>query len=411
MQAVRRRRDEEHGIAIMLRQLRKLDMRRLWLIFAQTATVFLAILFVVSTLRPDLLPQPRPQVVTIREPAPAAPRPISADSGQNLPGLSDAAARAMPAVVNIFTRKELKIARLPYMNDPYYQKFFGHLFGSEAPRSSSLGSGVVVSSEGYVLTNNPVVEGADEIELALMDGRKIAARIVGVDPDTDLAVLKTEEKGLPAITFGSPDKARVGDLVLAIGNPFGVGQTVTLGIVSALGRSQIGINTYENFIQTDAAINPGNSGGALVDSNGHLIGLNTAIFSRTGGSLGIGFAIPVSVVRHVMESIITAGAVTRGWIGIELQNLTPELAESFRAPRGRGVLVASVMRNGPAEEAGMRAGDVLITVDGKPVNDMSTLLNLVADLKPGTQTALTVLRNRTEVQLNATVGRRPTPVQ
>src|SRR5262245_33019921 len=233
-------------------------LRRLWLIFAQTATVFLAILFVVSTLRPDLLPQPRTQVVTIREPAPSvATRPIAATEGvQGLSGLSDAAARAMPAVVNIFTRKELKTALLPYMNDPYYRKFFGHLFAPEAPRSSSLGSGVIVSSEGYVLTNNHVVDGADEIELALIDGRKIAARIVGVDPDTDLAVLKTEEKGLPAITFGPPDKARVGDAVLAIGNPFGVGQTVTFGIVSALGRTQIGINTYENFIQTDAAINP-----------------------------------------------------------------------------------------------------------------------------------------------------------
>jgi serine protease DegQ len=383
-------------------------MRRLWLIFAQTATVFLAILFVVSTLRPDLLPEPRGQVVTVREPALPAPRSIAAtDGGNSLSGLSDAAARAMPAVVNIFTRKELKVPRLPFMNDPNYRKFFDELLGPGAPRLSSLGSGVIVSSEGYVLTNNHVVDGADEIELALMDGRKIAARIVGVDPDTDLAVLKTEEKGLPAITFGTADKARVGDVVLAIGNPFGVGQTVTLGIVSALGRSQIGINTYENFIQTDAAINPGNSGGALVDSNGHLIGVNTAIFSRTGGSLGIGFAIPVSVARHVMESIITAGAVTRGWIGIEPQNLTPELADSFRAPRGRGVLVANVVRNGPAEEAGIRVGDVLMTVDGKPVNDMGTLLNLVAALKPGSQTALTVLRNRTEVKLNATVGRRP----
>ena len=386
-------------------------MRRLWLIFAQTATVVLAILFVVSTLRPDLLPQPRSQVVTVREATPSvAPRSIAAVEGApGASGLSDAAARAMPAVVNIFTRKELKVARLPYMNDPYYRKFFGHLFGPEAPRSSSLGSGVIVSSEGYVLTNNHVVDGADEIELALMDGRKIAARIVGVDPDTDLAVLKTEEKGLPAITFGAPDKARVGDAVLAIGNPFGVGQTVTFGIVSALGRTQIGINTYENFIQTDAAINPGNSGGALVDGNGHLIGVNTAIFSRTGGSLGIGFAIPVSVARHVMESIITSGAVTRGWIGIEPQNLTSELADSFKSPRGRGVLVANVMRHGPADDAGVRAGDVLMTLDGKPVNDMSTLLNLVAALKPGSQTAITVLRNRTEVTLNATVGRRPTP--
>jgi serine protease DegQ len=387
-------------------------MRRLWLIFAQTATVCLAVLFVVATLRPDLLPHSRGHVVTVREPAPNAvptPAALGDGAGRALLGaaLSDAAARAMPSVVNIFTTKDLKGAHLPQANDPLFRKFFGHLFGPEGQRTASLGSGVIVSAEGYVLTNNHVVEAADEIELVLMDGRRIAARIVGVDPETDLAVLKTEEKGLPAITFGPPDKARVGDIVLAIGNPFGVGQTVTFGIVSALGRSQMGINTYENFIQTDAAINPGNSGGALVDGNGHLIGVNTAIFSRTGGNLGIGFAIPVSVARHVMESIITTGAVTRGWIGIEPQNLTSDLADSLRSPRGRGVLVANVMRNGPADEAGMRPGDVLMAIDGNPVNDTGNLLNVVAALKPGTQAALTVLRNRAELKLNATVGRRP----
>jgi len=388
-------------------------MRRLWLVFAQTATICLAVLFVVTTLRPDLLPQSRSQVVTIQEPrlATAAATATPADAGvRNLPAasLSDAAARAMPSVVNIYTTKEMKVARVPQLNDPLLRKFFGQMFGESVQRASSLGSGVIIAAEGYILTNNHVVEGADEIELALMDGRRITARIAGVDPDTDLAVLKAEEKGLPAITLAAPDKARVGDVVLAIGNPFGVGQTVTSGIVSALGRSQIGINTYENFIQTDAAINPGNSGGALVDSNGHLIGLNTAIFSRTGGNLGIGFAIPVSVVRHVTESIIATGSVTRGWIGIEPKNL--DLAADTSANgAARGVLVAAVMRSGPAEEAGVRRGDVLLTVEGRAVNDTSSLLSAVAALKPGSQAALTVLRNRNEMNFSVIVGRRPTP--
>jgi len=388
-------------------------MRRLWLVFAQTATICLGVLFVVSTLRPDLLPQPRSQVVTIQEPhqpVTAVASPPAAETVVRSPptaSLSDAAARAMPAVVNIYTTKEMKIARVPQMNDPLFRKFFGHMFGESVQRASSLGSGVIIAAEGYVLTNNHVVEGADEIELALMDGRRITAKIAGVDPDTDLAVLKTEEKGLPAITLAPADKAKVGDVVLAIGNPFGVGQTVTFGIVSALGRSQIGINTYENFIQTDAAINPGNSGGALVDSNGHLIGLNTAIFSKSGGNLGIGFAIPVSVVRQVTQSIIATGSVTRGWIGIEPKNL--DTVADAGGNGARGVLVAAVMRSGPADEAGLRRGDVLLTIEGKPVNDTSSLLNAVASLKPGSQAALTVLRNRNEVNLNVTVGRRPTP--
>jgi serine protease DegQ len=388
-------------------------MRRLWLIFAQTATVSLAVLFVVATLRPDLLPHPRGQVVTIREqearpaPAPAA----TAEASARLPvsSLAEAAARAMPAVVNIYTSKELKAARIPHLNDPLFRKFFGEMFGEPKQRASSLGSGVIVSSQGYVLTNNHVVEGADEIELALMDGRRIAARIVGIDPDTDLAVLKSDETGLPAITFAPADKARVGDVVLAIGNPFGVGQTVTSGIVSALGRSQIGINTYENFIQTDAAINPGNSGGALVDSNGHLIGVNTAIFSKSGGSLGIGFAIPISVARHVMESIIATGSVTRGWIGIEPQRVDAAGSEATGRGNGRGVVIANVMRGGPADEAGVRRGDVLLEIDGKPVDDTSALLNRVATLRPGSQAALTIARNRAEQTLTVTVGRRPTP--
>ena len=391
-------------------------MRRLWLIFSQTATVCLAVLFVVSTLRPDLLDPPRNEVVKVPEPAPppqpAAPAPVSAREApvRVLPPVSlrEAAARATPSVVNVYTRKETKVSRGGPGNDPLFRRFFGSLFGESVQKVSSLGSGVIVSSDGYILTNHHVVEGADEIELALNDGRRLSARIVGVDPETDLAVLKTDAKGLPAITFAPPDKARVGDLVLAIGNPFGVGQTVTSGIVSALGRSHMGINTYENFIQTDAAINPGNSGGALVDSNGHLIGVNTAIFSRSGGNLGIGFAIPASVARSVMESIIATGTVTRGWIGVELQHVPPS-----HEPTGgkgiRGVPVANVMPSSPASQAGIRRGDVLTAIEGKPVRDTATLLDTVAALKPGSQARMTVLRDHAEMEVRVTVGRRPAP--
>ncbi|MCC7081345.1 MAG: trypsin-like peptidase domain-containing protein [Burkholderiales bacterium] len=388
-------------------------MRRLWLVFSQTATVCLAVLFVVSTLRPDLLGSPRSEVVTLHErvtyaePIPATIREQPVRT-QPAVSLRDAAARATPSVVNIFTTKETKIARIAPTNDPVFRRFFGNLFGESVQKASSLGSGVIVSANGYILTANHVVEGADEIELVLMDGRRVAARIVGVDPETDLAVLKTEQKGLPAITFAHPDKARVGDVVLAIGNPFGVGQTVTSGIVSALGRSQIGINTYENFIQTDAAINPGNSGGALVDGNGHLIGINTAIFSRGGGNLGIGFAIPVSVARSVMDSIIATGTVTRGWMGIELENVA-QTAEPAGRVSLRGVLVASVMPAGPAAQAGIRPGDLLTAIEGKPVTDTTSLLNTVAALKPGSHAALTLLRERSKIEVRVTVGRRPLP--
>jgi Do/DeqQ family serine protease len=388
-------------------------MRRLWLIFSQTATVCLAVLFVVSTLRPDLLGAPRSEVVTVHErvthtePIAAATREQPARLAPAV-SLREAAARATPSVVNIFTTKETKVARVAPTNDPLFRRFFGNLFGESVQKASSLGSGVIVSADGYILTANHVVEGADEIELALLDGRKVAARIVGVDPETDLAVLKAEHKGLPAITFAPADKARVGDVVLAIGNPFGVGQTVTSGIVSALGRSQIGMNTYENFIQTDAAINPGNSGGALVDSNGRLIGVNTAIFSRSGGNLGIGFAIPVSVARSVMDSIIATGTVTRGWMGIELQNVA-QAAEAPARTGASGVRVANVMPASPAAQAGIRPGDLLTAIEGRPVVDTTSLLNTVAALKPGSQAALTLLRERSELKVKVTVGRRPTP--
>jgi len=376
-------------------------MRKLWLIFAQTATVSLAVLFVVSTLRPDLLPWSGrgTSVVTIREASPgAAARPAG--------GYGDAARKAMPAVVNIFTSKDVKMADHPMMNDPLFRFFFGDRFDNEVQRTLSLGSGVIASAEGYILTNHHVVEAADEIEVALADGRTARAAVVGSDPESDLAVLRVTLDQLPAITFGNAEQIGVGDVVLAIGNPLGIGQTVTMGIVSAVGRG-LGINTFENFIQTDAAINQGNSGGALVDANGNLVGINTAILSRSGGSIGIGFAIPTTVARQVMDQIVQTGAVTRGWIGVEVQDLTAELAESFKLPQARGALIAGVLPGGPAEKGGVKRGDVLVAVEGSPVRDSSGMLNLVAALEPGKPAHLSVLRNQTELDLTVTVGRRP----
>jgi serine protease DegQ len=382
-------------------------LHRLWLVFAQAATVCLAVLFVVSTLRPEWLPTraaaPQVQAVvpvqTASAPAAAAaPRPAS---------YHDAVGRAAPAVVNIFTSKEAP--RNPLLSDPTFRRFFGDQFGDEAQRASSLGSGVIVSSAGYILTNHHVVEAADEIEVALPDGKKLLAKLVGNDPETDLAVLRVNAGKLPAITLGQSDALRVGDVVLAIGNPFGVGQTVTSGIVSALGRSGLHINTFENFIQTDAAINPGNSGGALVDGRGNLVGINTAIYSRSGGSMGIGFAIPVSTAKTVMEQIIKSGAVTRGWIGVEVQEITPALAESFKLAEARGAIIAGVLRGGPADKAGVRPGDVLTAINGAPVSDPTGMLNQVAALQPGSSAQMKLRRQAQTLDLAVTVGRRPKP--
>src|ERR671916_1732193 len=307
-------------------------IRKLWLVFCQTATVCVAALFVVTTLRPDLLTwNSRGGVVTIREAEPQT-------DARKVASFSDAARRAMPAVVNVYTTKETKLQRHPFMDDPVFRHFFGEQFDAQTKKSTNLGSGVIVSDQGYILTNSHVVEAADEIEVALADTRRAKARVVGTDPETDLAVLKVDLPTLPSILFGQSDQARVGDVVLAIGNPFGVGQTVTLGIISALGRSELGINTFENFIQTDAAINPGNSGGALIDAGGNLVGINTLIFSRSGVSMGIGFAIPVSTAKMVLEQIVKTGGVTRGWIGVEVQEITPTLADSFKLGGQRGAL-------------------------------------------------------------------------
>jgi serine protease DegQ len=378
-------------------------VRKLWLIFAQTATISLAVLFVVSTLRPELMSwsNGRGQVVTIREAT------ASGAEAAKAPSYNDAVARATPAVVNIFTSKDARVPFHPFMDDPLFRRFFGEQSPNERRKESSLGSGVIVSTEGYILTNHHVVEQADEIEIALSDGRRAPARVVGADPETDLAVLKSELKDVPSIAFGTADGLKVGDVVLAIGNPFGVGQTVTMGIVSALGRTHLGINTFENFIQTDAAINPGNSGGALVDASGNLIGINTAIYSRSGGSQGIGFAIPESVAKQVLQQIVSDGTVTRGWIGVEAQDLSKELADSFGLKSSSGALIAGVLRGGPAEKSGVKPGDILKEVEGKSVADVAGMLNLVAALKPGASATLSLLRNQNPLTVQVLVAKRP----
>jgi len=384
-------------------------LHRLWWIFAQTATVCLAVLFVVTTLKPEWLPEkPAAPPPVAAPPLAAPPAPVVQPLASRAESFHDAVGRATPSVVNIFTTKQVRARRNPLLNDPLFRRFFGEL-GDDVQRAESLGSGVIVSPAGYVLTNNHVVEAADEIEVALNDGRKLLAKVVGNDPETDLAVLRVDGERLPAISFGQSEKLRVGDVVLAIGNPFGVGQTVTSGIVSALGRSGLQINTFENFIQTDAAINPGNSGGALIDARGNLVGINTAIYSRSGGSLGIGFAIPVSTAKVVLDQIVKSGAVTRGWIGVEVQEITPAVAESFRLGDTRGTIIAGVLRGGPADRAGVKPGDLLTAINDLPVSDPQAMLNLVAALAPGSSAKMQVQRQSQTLELTVSVGRRPKP--
>ncbi|MCA1925175.1 MAG: Do family serine endopeptidase [Thiobacillus sp.] len=377
-------------------------MRKLWLLFAQSTTVALAVLFIVALFKPDLLRrQAVPPNLTIQQ--------AHAPAAGVMPGESfaPAAQKVIPTVVNVFTQQKVRGQGHPALQDPIFRYFFGDRLDARPRQASNLGSGVIVSPNGFILTNQHVVDAADEIQVALADGKILPARVVGADPETDLAVLKIDAVNLPAITFAQPDSLKVGDWVLAVGNPFGVGQTVTAGIVSALGRTHLGINTFENFIQTDAAINPGNSGGALVDATGNLVGVNSAIYSRTGGSQGIGFAIPVSIARQVMEQIIKSGSVTRGWVGIEVQDLTPELAESFGLKATEGALIAGVLKGGPADNAGIRPGDILLAVNDGRVLDSASLLNLIAALKPGETAKLTVARKQQTLALTVNVGRRP----
>ncbi|MFJ7316099.1 Do family serine endopeptidase AlgW [Pseudomonas sp. NPDC098747] len=322
---------------------------------------------------------------------------------------ADAVTIAAPSVVNLYTTKVIAKPAHPLFEDPQFRRFFGDNSPKQKRMESSLGSGVIMSPEGYILTNNHVTSGADQIVVALKDGRETLARVIGSDPETDLAVLKIDLKTLPAITVGRSDNIRIGDVALAIGNPFGVGQTVTMGIISATGRNQLGLNNYEDFIQTDAAINPGNSGGALVDANGNLTGINTAIFSKSGGSQGIGFAIPVKLAMEVMKSIIEHGQVIRGWLGIEVQPLTQELAESFGLSGRPGIVVAGIFRDGPAQKAGLQLGDVILSIDGEPAGDGRRSMNQVARIKPTDKVTIQVMRNGKELKLSAEIGLRPPP--
>ncbi|PAT36417.1 trypsin-like peptidase domain-containing protein [Vandammella animalimorsus] len=383
-------------------------MRRYWLFFSQTVTVMLAGYFIVATLRPQWLadaPATAAPAAQGRLAAPAAPAPAPGAALGPTPAeagsLRQAAQRAAPSVVSIDTRTTV---HHPYANDPFFRYFFG-----EVPNSSrsGLGSGVIVSADGHLLTNHHVVEGADTISVTLHDGREFSAQVIGSDPDSDLAVLKIQASGLPAIRMGNANAMAIGDTVLAIGNPFGVGQTVTSGIISALGRNHLGLNIFENFIQTDAAINPGNSGGALVNTAGELVGINTVIFSKSGGNMGIGFAIPTDSAQFVLDSVLRNGRVVRGWLGLVSDPLTPELAQATGARSSSGVIVTGVLQHSPAAQAGIRPGDVITAVGDRPVHDVPQLLASVAMLKPQVPTHLTVERAGQAQRISVTPSERP----
>ena len=373
-------------------------MKRHWLFFSQVVTVLVAIWFVVATLKPEWLNRRVSYAsINLLEAAPYA-------SGEVMPGsLSPAAKRAAPAVVSITTTQLAQ--KNPHEAESWFRYFYGDR-EDDGPQKG-LGSGVIVSADGYILTNNHVVEGADEIEVTLSDSRRARGKVIGTDPDTDLAILRIQLDRLPVIVWGNSDSLQVGDRVLAIGNPFGVGQTVTSGIVSALGRNQLGINTFENFIQTDAAINPGNSGGALVDVNGSLLGINTAIYSRSGGNMGIGFAIPVSTAKQVLDGIVRNGQVTRGWIGVEPNEITPELAETFGLKQTEGVMITGVLQNGPAAKAGLQPGDLLRVVNGHPIRSVGELLTQIASLPPGQSAKVELSRRDKDLSLEVTPAQRP----
>jgi len=378
--------------------------RKLIVFIAQAITVGLALAFLLTLFWPGLLRREEAPSVEVRETAdwaiPSASGPVS---------YAAAVERAAPAVVNINTAKVVAVQPNPLFRDPIFQQFFGR--GQDSPRKRverSLGSGVIFSDQGYILTNHHVIGGADAIQVFLRDGRSTTAKVIGSDPETDLAVLKIDLKNLPAITLGKSERVRVGDVTLAIGNPFGVGQTVTMGIVSATGRSALGINTFENFIQTDAAINPGNSGGALVDARGNLIGINTAIFSQTGSSVGIGFAIPTGLAKDVMEQIIKHGRPLRGWLGIEAQTLTPELLDAFGFKKGtEGLVITALYRNGPAHKAGVEPGDVLVAINGKKIGDARETLLAISNHKPGERIRLDLIRDGKPLTIEAIAAERP----
>ena len=383
-------------------------MRRTWLVFSQAVTVAVALLFVVLTFKPEWLPGGRsaaglPAATLVEVASASGPAGPGSAASTNATGFAFAARRAAPAVVSITATKVAR--RNPHSDDPRFKFFFGDQ--PQGQTQVGLGSGVIVSPEGYLLTNHHVVADATNIEVQLADGRNTRAIVVGSDPETDIAVLKIDLPSLPVVTLGDVRALHVGDAVLAIGNPFNVGQTVTAGIISALDRTQAGASQFQNFIQTDAAINPGNSGGALVDAAGNLVGINTAIFSRTGGSLGIGFAVPVDTARQIMEALIRGGSVRRGWIGVEPRDLSPELAESLALPIKKGVLITGVLQDGPATRGGLKPGDVVVKVGGKPVLNTGELFSAVAALAPDSTAVIGVLRGAQALDLKITVGQRP----
>lgn len=381
-----------------------MKMQKTLSFLVQAATIGLLAAFLILLLKPEWF-RPPPAVVELRQ-SPASPGGETDWSGPV--SYADAVARAAPAVVNVYTSKLVTQRSHPLLDDPIFRHFFGDRYSSPRQRlQTSLGSGVIVSEQGYVLTNHHVIEGADEVQIQVEDGRRARAEVVGSDPETDLAVLRVELGDLPAVVIGKSDRLRVGDVLLAIGNPFGVGQTVTQGIVSATGRNQLGISTFEDFIQTDAAINPGNSGGALINAHGELVGINTAIYSKTGGSQGIGFAIPIQMATGVMKQIVEEGQVIRGWLGIEAQDLTPALAESFGLDAVRGMLIAGILRGGPADKAGLEPGDVILAIDGEEIADATDAMGQIAQRPPGTVIELDAVRQKARVKVSATVARRP----
>ena len=376
---------------------------------AQMITLGLAIAFVVTEFWPGLVQRAQAPTIAIHETAPAP----AAVPNRGPVSYAAAVEKAAPAVVNINTAKVVTLRRNPFFDDPVFQQFFGGMpdGGPRKRLETSLGSGVIFSEQGYIITNHHVINGADAIQVFLRDGRSAPARLIGSDPETDVAVLKIDLPKPPVITLGRSDQTHIGDVVLAIGNPFGVGQTVTMGIVSATGRTKLGINTFENFIQTDAAINPGNSGGALVDADGNLIGINTAIFSQSGGSVGIGFAIPISLAKDVMEQIIQHGRPQRGWLGIEAQQLNAPLVEALKLPQGtQGVVITGLLRGGPADKADLQPGDVIVSIGNTPVSDARQAMGMIARHKPGEKIRLQIMRNGKSLAREAQAIERPAQV-
>ena len=388
-----------------------MELRKLFSFALTSITAGLAAAFVVLILRPGLLNDTKQTPATIQSPqVNQQPNSLPALTIRNGPvSYSAAVKEAAPSVVNIFTTKLITEPRNPIFDDPAFRSFFNDQPTAKPRqrRENSLGSGVIMDSRGYILTNNHVIEGASEIQLILHDGRNIPAAVVGTDPDTDLAVLFAHTENLPAIKLGKTEQIEVGDVALAIGNPFGVGQTVTMGIISATGRNRLGINTFEDFIQTDAAINPGNSGGALINAHGHLLGINTVIFSKTGGSQGIGFAIPVSLAQGIMQQLLVHGRVVRGWLGIMAQDMTPELAESFGLPQVEGILISGVLERGPADLAGIAPGDIITQINNIKSSDAHDILNTIAMQPPGSIVTINGWRGQHRLKLKALIAERP----